>query len=240
MKTSEYISFKIERMPKGYIFTYADFITDVGKKEAIIKALNRLVQTGKIAKLTKGKYYKPEITPFGNLQPSQYQIVKDLLEENSKVTGYLTGYSIYNQLALTTQVVNVIQIGKNTIRNDFKRDNYTISFILQKNNITKDNIPLLQILDSIRYVRKIPDTTIEASVKRLSAIVSSLSDTNAVKMIRLSQKYPPATRALLGAILDNTKNIGTEQLYKTLNPITKYKLGIPESVLATSPKWNII
>lgn len=82
MKTSEYISFTIGRFPKGYVFTYADFITEMNKKEAIIKALNRMVASGKIMKLAKGKYYKPETTPFGNLLPDQKQVVKDLLEEN--------------------------------------------------------------------------------------------------------------------------------------------------------------
>jgi hypothetical protein len=98
MKTSEYISLTIDRLPKGYVFTYADFITEVNKKEAVIKALNRMVASGKIMKLAKGKYYKPETTPFGNLLPDQKQVVKDLLEENGKIIGYLTGYSIYNQL----------------------------------------------------------------------------------------------------------------------------------------------
>ena len=77
MKTSAYISFTINRFPKGYVFTYADFTTEVNQKEAVIKALNRMVSSGKIVKLAKGKYYKPETTPFGNLLPDQKQVVKD-------------------------------------------------------------------------------------------------------------------------------------------------------------------
>lgn len=101
MKITEYITNSINRLPKGYIFTYADFIDNVINssqkpkslsisKEAIIKALNRMVASGKIAKLSKGKYYKPEKTAFGILKPNQYQIVKDLLEDNGKVIGYIT------------------------------------------------------------------------------------------------------------------------------------------------------
>src|SRR5690606_29431044 len=115
-------------LPKGYVFTYADFINEVNNKEAIIKALNRMTASGKISKLSKGKFYKPENTVFGALQPNQYQVVKDLLEEDGKTIGYLTGYSIYNKLGLTTQVSNTIQIGKNEIRPKFKRERYTISF----------------------------------------------------------------------------------------------------------------
>jgi hypothetical protein len=241
MNVTDYISGKIERLPKGYVFTYADFVTEVNKKEAVIKALNRMVKSGKIAKLSKGKYYKPESTPFGNLQPNQAQVVKDLLEENGKIIGYLTGYSIYNQLGLTTQVSNTIQIGKNEVRPGFKRERYTISFIKQKNTITKENIPLLQILDAIRYIKKIPDASIESSCKRFLSIIKKLPEKEINTMVRLALKYPPATRALLGALLEALQQSqATESLFKSLNPITKYKLTGATKALSTTEKWNII
>jgi len=241
MKIAEYISFTIDRLPKGYVFTYADFTTEVNQKEAVIKALNRMVASGKIAKLSKGKYYKPENTPFGNLLPNQAQVVKDLLEENGKMTGYLTGYSIYNQLGLTTQVSNTIQIGKNQVRPNFKRERYTISFVKQKNTITKENIPLLQLLDAIRYIKKIPDATIESSCKRFLAILKDLSENKKNSLVRLALKYPPASRALLGALLEALQQGKvTEPLFKSLNPITRYKLAGAAKVLSTTEKWNIV
>ncbi len=60
-------------------------------------------------------------------------------------------------------------------------------------------------------------------------------------MVRLSQKYPPATRALLGAILDQlgrTENLNT--LQSSLNPITQYKMKGAAEVLKTTEKWNIV
>lgn len=241
MKTPEYIALTLDRLPKGYVFTYADFMAEVNKKEAVIKALNRMVKAGKIAKLSKGKYYKPEDTPFGILQPNQAQVVKDLLEEDGKIVGYLTGFSIYNKLGLTTQVSNIIQIGKNQIRPNFKRERYFISFIRQKNTITKENIPLLQILDSIRYIKKIPDATIEASCKRLLSIIKNLSEKDKATMVRLALKYPPVTKALLGALLEELKESSLiEPLYKSINPITKYKLKGAGNLLRTAGKWNIV
>jgi hypothetical protein len=241
LKTTKYISSSIDRIPNGYVFTYAKFITDVNQKEAVIKALNRMVASGRIAKLSKGKYYKPENTPFGNLLPNQAQVVKDLLEENGKITGYLTGYSIYNQLGLTTQVSNTIQIGKNQIRPNFKRERYTIALVKQKNTITKENIPLLQILDAIRYIKKIPDASIEASCKRFLAIIKNFTDKETNTLVRLASKYPPATRALLGALLEQLQQgKATEPLFKSLNPITKYKLTGVSKAISITEKWNII
>ncbi len=76
LKTTDYIANTINRFPKGYVFTYEDFSIEVRKKEAVIKALNRMVEAGKISKLSKGKFYKPEKTPFGELQPDQEQLLK--------------------------------------------------------------------------------------------------------------------------------------------------------------------
>ena len=241
MKTTDYIIYKIDRLPKGYVFTYSDFVNEVNNKEAIIKSLNRMAASGKISKLSKGKFYKPENTVFGALQPNQYQVVKDLLEEDGKTIGYLTGYSIYNQLGLTTQVSNTIQIGKNEVRSKFKRERYTISFIKQKNTTTKDNIPFLQVLDAARYIKKIPDTSIDAACIRLLNIVKELSDKDVSTLIRLAQKYPPATRALIGAILDEVeKQPLTNSLMKSLNPISKYNLKGADKVLSLTEKWNIV
>lgn len=241
MKVTEYIRNTIDRLPKGYVFTYEDFDFDVNKNEAIIKALNRMVNSGKIEKLSKGKYFKPEKTPFGTLQPNQEQIVKDLINEDGKAVGYLTGYSIYNKLGLTTQVSNLIQIGKNQTRPKFKRERYTISFVKQKNTITKKNIPLLQILDSIKLVKKIPDTTIKRSCLRFLEIIGKLKLDDKKELIRLSLKYPPSTRALLGALLDETQNKSiTMSLKKSLNPITTYEIPGVNKVLINASNWNII
>jgi hypothetical protein len=240
MKVAQYISFTIDRLPKGFVFTSSDFVSEVNKKEAVIKALNRMAESGKIAKLAKGKYYKPENTPFGNLQPNQAQVVKDLLEENGKTTGYLTGYSIFNQLGLTTQVSNTIQIGKNQVRPNFKRESYTIAYIKQKNTITKESIPLLQLLDAIRYIKKIPDASIESACKRFLAIIKNLTDKEGYTLVRLALKYPPATRALLGALFAQLNRENTaEPLLKSLNPITKYRIKGAANVLSTNEKWNI-
>ena len=53
MKTSNFISSEISRLPQSTIFTYKDFIKEGSSREAIIKALNRKVASGEIAKIAK-------------------------------------------------------------------------------------------------------------------------------------------------------------------------------------------
>ena len=241
MKVVDIIENKIKRLPSGYSFTYKDFLLSIENKEAAIKALNRFVEKGKINKISKGKFYKPEKTIFGLLQPNQYQLLKDLLEEDNKITGYLTCFSIYNTLGLTTQLSNTVQIGKNNLRPYLKRERYLISFVKQNNTINKDNIPYLQLLDCIKTIKKIPDTTIEKSVDRFVSILSGYNLKEIQQIVRLSQKYSPSTRALLGAMLDELQlEKYSVILLKKLNPITKYHFPGLNDKLSQYKKWNLV
>jgi hypothetical protein len=240
MKTSTYIEDKVNKLAKGYIFTYRDFVAKGNKREAIIKHLNRMVASGKISKLSKGKYYKAQETVFGSLIPEQQQIVKDLIEKEDKLLGYITGYSYFNTLGLTTQVSNIIQIGRNDTRPALKRGRFQIRFILQKNKITKDNISLLRILDSIRFIKKIPDTTPDVVCKQLLILLKALKKSEILSIQRLALNYAPSTRALLGALLEYNNQVDSVLLFSSLNQISKYKIGISENVLPTIIKWNIV
>jgi len=71
-------------------------------------------------------------------------------------------------------------------------------------------------------------------------IIQNLTNKNKSTPVRLPLKYPPATKALLEALLDELKeNLFTESLLKSLNPITKYKLASVNKVFASAEKWNI-
>ena len=216
----------------------------MNKREAIIKHLNRMAKSGKINKLSKGKYYKPQESVFGNLMPEQYQIVKDLLEGEGRMRiGYITGFSIYNALGFSTQLSNTIQIGKQQTRPKLKRGRFNIAFIKQRNTINIENIPLLQLLDVIRFIKKIPDTTVDDSCKRLLTLLKELQPEQKKQIIKLAFKYGPGVRALLGALLSSLKikdEILLKDLFESLNPITNYKIPVSEKILPTAKKWYII
>jgi hypothetical protein len=242
MKIIDIIEDTIKRFPKDYVFTYSYFSIDVGDKNTVVQTLNRLAKQGKISKLSKGKFYKPRKTEFGNLKPPVKQIVKDLIKKDGKIIGYLTGYSIYNSLYLSTQISNTLQIGVNKYRRAIKRGQYKISFVLQPNTINKNNIELLQILDAVRFINEIPATTPDEACVRLQQIFRELSPEKRKRLVRLSLKYTNYVRTLCGAMLEQ---VGAEpelldRLKKSLQDITFYKIPVSESVLPTKTKWSIV
>lgn len=241
MNISKEIRKKIVVFPDDYVFKASDFEMESQNQSAVVKALNRMATSGEITKLSKGKFYKPRKTQFGELKPSAYQIAKDYIERDGKLIGYITGYSAYNALGLTTQISSYIQIGTNKSRRAVKRDKYTISFIMQQNTITKKNIEILRILDAIRFIREIPATTPNEACIRLKEIIKDLNDEQKEMLVKCSLKYTNYVRALCGAILEDIGYDGNslDSIRKSLNGVTNYHLPISESVLPNKQNWRI-
>ena len=230
----------IDKFELGYIFTVTDFPTAVENPKTVSKILNHFVATGYVRKLSKGRFYKPKMSKFGELPPDTYQIVKDLIQKNGKLIGYITGYSVFNDFALTTQISAILEIGMCKEKKAIVRGIYRIRFIRQDNTITKENIPLLRLLDCLRFFKNIPDTTPNNACQRLIYLIGKLDEQDILKIKKLALKYTPQAIALLGAILEMINpQENTNLLFKKLNPITTYKLGISEGILPTQKKWNI-
>jgi len=231
----------IEKFDNGYVFTADEFPQTRNSPIYVNRILGNFVKEGYIKKLSKGKFYKPEAGKFGELPPQPYQVVKDLLEKKGKLIGYITGYSVFNDLLLTTQVSAVLQIGTLKEKKPIVRGIYRIHFVKQENTITQDNIQLLQLLDCLRFFKTIPDTTPDRACERLLNIFQELNEQQISKIKKLAVKCSPQTIALLGAILETiNSNENTELLHKQLNPMTTFKLHISKTVLLNQKRWKIL
>ena len=237
---TEIIKSTIANFDYGFVFTPADFPIDQRKQATVNRILNNMVALGQIRRASKGRFYKPKMTEFGELPLNTYQLVKDLLEKNGKIVGYLTGYTAFNELGLTTQVPFALQIGVMNEKMAIKRNFYCISFIKQQNEITKENIYLLQLLDCLRFFKNIPDSMPDETCRRLLLLLKELDKKQREEIKKLSLKYTPQVIALLGAMLE-TLNLeeDTNKMLNALNPQTFYKLSVSEKILSNQKKWNI-
>ena len=239
MIIGEDIKKQISDTPDGVILTIGDFNVDMRYQGALVKALNRLVDQGTLQRLSKGKYYKPRKTIFGTLKPTPEEITKDFLEKNGKLVGYITGNRAFALMGLTTQITSSLLIGTNRYRHPLTRGDYTISFLQQHNPITEENIPLLRILDALKFIKDIPASSPDIIVTQLGSTINALSNAEQKRLTELAENYTAYVRAILGAIMEQN-NLNAELLKKGLNGTTNYKLPISEQALPNKRKWNII
>lgn len=239
MVIASLIKDKLASTPAGVVLTTRDFGVEMRYQPALAKALSRLVLQGELQKIAKGKYYIPKKTIFGKLKPADSELVKDFLEQNGKVVGYITGTTAFASMGLTTQISSSILIGTNKYRRPLTRNGVKISFLLQENTITPDNIPLLRILDALRLIKEIPATSPDECVANVCKAIDALADEQKEELAELSLAYTPYVRALLGAIYENM-GLDTKVISETLNGVTTYKLPISDNVLSNKRNWNII
>jgi hypothetical protein len=96
------------------------------------------------------------------------------------------------------------------------------------------------LLDCLRFFKNIPDTTPNNACQRLIYLIGKLDEHELFRIKKLALKYTPQAVALLGAIIEAIKlQEDTSMLFKKLNPLTSYKLGISGEILPTQKKWNI-
>ena len=214
MVIARLIKEKLSSTPAGVVLTTRDFGVEMQYQPALAKALNRLVLQGELQKIAKGKYYIPKKTIFGNLKPADSELVKDFLEQNGKIVGYITGTTAFASMGLTTQISSSILVGTNKYRR-------------------------LRILDALRLIKGIPATSPDECVTNVRKAINALSKKQKQELAELSLAYTPYVRALLGAIYENMK-LETETISKTLNGVTSYKLPISDKVLPNKRNWNII
>lgn len=232
---SKSIRQQISDFESGKVFALEDFSLTKGEQKAAVMTLGRLVQQGVIDRLSPGNYYKPKVSPFGKVGPTLEERFRDLLYEKGNPVGYLTGLYAFNLLGLTTQQPTVLEIGTNFPKRSLKRGMYAIRFVLQRNPVTARNIEFLRVLDCLKWIKKIPDTSVDRSYQLLKAIVQSYGTKEQAQLVKLSLNYSPLTRALLGSMLvDETLS---EQLSETLSPLTRFNIGLSSTLI--SQQWNI-
>jgi hypothetical protein len=232
---------RIKQLPEGKTFRYDDLRIAKEDYTTAAKTLERLQKSGFIKKISKGVFYKPEQTVFGELQPDINEQLRPYLFENGKRIAYETGTSLYRRLGLTTQMAFTIKIASRGKRIKINRGSLKANAVKSYAEVTESNYEVLGLLDAFKDIKEIPDTSVAQSVERLSAILKGLDKKQTETLIKYALLYPSRARALVGAILQNIgyKNNVLDKLKQSLNPLSTIKLGIKESELSTKNNWYI-
>ena len=115
--------------------------------------INRMCKNHILKQFYKGIYYKPVKNIFGEMPLDKNKVIikKYIKDEHGNIKGYITGAKLFNQLGLTTQVPNIINIVTNECKNynEYKNDKLGVIIRQPKIKIDNDNYKYLQLFDII-------------------------------------------------------------------------------------------
>ena len=236
MSVSQSVVKRIDNKKTGELITFDEF-SYLKNFNAVALTLGRLNKIGKIQRLSKGVYYKPTITEYGNLKPSEDEILKRILLKNNK--GYVSGAVAFNKLGLTTQIPNTIEIRGNNSSRLTKIGKLRIKFKKSDDEFRTEDVQVLQLLDALQDIRKISDTNFNDAYLEIKSRILKLPIDEIKRLFYFSKNRKPRVRALVGSILEKKFPEMAQSLLKTLNSLTTYKLGVDKAIIPNKKKWKI-
>jgi hypothetical protein len=187
---------------------------------AVAQALSRLSKKGSIRRISKGLYYRPRQTPFGESKPSPSQF-HSLNIQGKEI--FPAGNAASNLLGFTTQNAAKIEVATNGLslpRSIIGQDAiiHTRRPESWKNLSAKD----AALLDFLRQGGETSELSQKETVKRLLKHFNEKHQFE--RLIQVAESEPPRVKALLGAI---GQQIGYQKdvlvaLKKSLNPLSKF------------------
>jgi hypothetical protein len=240
MKISQKIEKRIASIATGTTFRYEDLDIEASEYGAATKSIGRFIDKGTLQRASKGVFYKPRQTVFGLVKPSDYELLKPYLFKNNKRVAYITGIQLYNQMGLTTQMPFTIEISGKSRLKITKVGNIKVKSVKNFIEVTDSNYQLLGILDTFKDFNTIPDIDRTTAIKLLINNLKKLTPQQTQELVMYALKYPPRVRAFVGSVLENIdETLDLINLKKSINPLSKYKVGITSRLLTNANNWNL-
>lgn len=200
---------------------------------AIAQTLSRLARAGKLQRLSKGIYYRPRQTSFGESMASPAALQKLL----PKGRAFPSGISAANLLGFTTQIPKQKEIA--TSAGSLPRKLVGADTIIHTRrpahweNLTDEEAAWL---DFLRNAGKTSELLPEDTANKTIALLKEKGRFERLLKIAISE--PPRSRAILGALGDEMgkKPAMLAKLRDSLNPLSRYDFG-QFAGLSTAHDW---
>ena len=230
----------IDRAPTGRIFGYEIFPQYRKAPAAVVRAVSRCIENRGLKRIAKGRFYKPRKGALGDVPIGDDERLRDALYRKGRRIGYITGPALYNRLGLTTQMPKSISVAVNGATQIKDLGTMRIKLQTRRAPISDSTVPLLETLDVLRDARKLPGTDLQRVIQAIAKRLTEFTSAERKKLQRMAlDYYRPGTRALLGMLLTHCGNEVLPALKASLNPTTRFDLGIDFKVWPESQSWSI-
>lgn len=155
--------------PPKSVWTAADFL-DLGSRDAVDKALQRLVAGGDIRRIDRGLYDKPHHNPLTkqNNPPDPGQVI-DAIARRDQIRVLVDGMTAANDLGLTNAVPAKIVVHTDARLRPIKLGNLTITFKpTAASKLYWAGRPAMRLVQALHWLRDTTDMqTLSAQVRAL-------------------------------------------------------------------------
>ncbi|MBF2052133.1 MAG: hypothetical protein IGS03_01560 [Candidatus Sericytochromatia bacterium] len=230
----------VAAQPPGALLTWQDFDVAPDQVGALTQALSRLYRQGGLRRLTKGLYYKPAQGLLGEVIPAYDEVLARLLRLYRRNISYITGVNVYNKMGLTTQISREFVIATDRPRQPLQLQGLSVRFTEAYFKDPVEDVSLVQILDALADIRRIPATSPSQAAQVLQGQLRRLTFNQRRELVKCARTYPPQTRALTGFLL---ARLGAsdlaQELRSSLNPFSRYRIGLDDSSFPDKRAWYI-
>lgn len=221
MKSKERIeSLLLEYPENALIFAsriYQEKLSEEMTEAAYYQMLSRMCKDGAIARIAKGVYCRPKVSKFGTVPPSEKEIIRSF---TGNERGVVVGYSLYNELKLTTQVPKRVFAYSSLLEEQHRQIG---NVVLNQCNMKFDSEvrSVVRMMDVLQHYGEIQELEQTQFLKVCSAFAEQYSD-SATNYVLNNLHYPKWAIAFLREVLNYHGKSHT--LDRNLSSLSDYKI----------------
>jgi len=192
--------------PPTQVWTPVDFL-DLGSRDAVDKALQRMVRAGTLRRIDRGLYDLPRTNRLTKRPTvTDYRQVIDALARRDQVRMLVDGLTAANDLGLTTAVPAKVVVHTDARRRSIHLDNLTIDFKrTAPRKLYWAGRPAMRIVQALHWLKDTLPADRDRVVSHLSSV---LADPRTGKLLRNDLRAGLATlpgwmRSLVREMVDD-------------------------------------
>jgi hypothetical protein len=202
---------------------------------AVAQALSRLTKEGTLRRLSKGTYYRPRQTAFGQSRPNPTAI-QELAARKKPL--FPSGVAAASLLGFSTQTARYSEVATNA--SSLPRKLVGGDVVIHTRRPTawsKLDKTEAAILDFLRRGGATSELPPEQTVERLLSLLSEKECFS--RILRVAKTEPPRVRAILGALGEQLKAEpkALQVLRSSLNPLSRFDFGL-FAILPNARAWQ--
>lgn len=190
---------------------------------AFMKNIERATQREQLERIAKGIYCRPNISRYGKILPTEQDILKKYVGDNK---GIVVGYSMYNELNISTQVAKIIEVYSNAIQ-QYTQTIYNIKIRQCELEFTQEVATTVKMFELLKNFFSIQEINYKVFISCCNNFAKTYNE-NIANIVIEKMKYSKSTIAFMQHILQYY-NV-TNNLKQYLSEFSVYKYPTMERV----------